>query len=255
MGHSTGSARFPGSRILFPENYQNPPLVLLRGGLLSEPRAKWGPLGNGSETGAFNAALPVYEDLVALNLDASGFDLRARLRQKSGSTARSDNFPAGNSLSGLGATTQATLANAPANNDTYTANYTVSGTLTPFPGGSASLDVIVALDTSNNSGGTWQTRATKAYSIRAFGSPRTISWNAETMVAVAQLQAPGARVRLRIDTVDWTDDSGGTMSLAVHGRSGGGDGSGVTYNTSVDNFASKTPDTEDLITWEAIEVS
>jgi hypothetical protein len=238
-GHVAGHARH-GQPVTFPVNFQNPPMVLLRGGILYEPRAKWGPTGNGSEGQAPNSGLPQYEDLAALNLSPSGFTLRARLRQKGSLAQKSNTFPAG-TLTGEGQTLSVTVTQAPAADDTYTVSYTVSLEANGAEIQQVSARCTVAVDTVV--AGIPTMRSSKSYSVQGFGVAQQTWLQESQTITVSGLQSTDAiRVRIALLTGD-----GPVLSI---------DPDAVTYWTSTgDIFASKTPDLEDEIYWEAMAVS
>lgn len=266
-GHTSGNAR-NGTSVSFPLSYQNVPLVLLRGGINHEPRAKWGPNGDGTEAGAYTTTLPTIEDMTPLNLTVSGFTLRARLRQKAVATARSANADtAGNSLTTVGATAAATLNNAPngAISDLYTVHFNVSVTCTnpppvPPPGSPKTASVTIAIDTSSDGGSNWTQRA--SYTYNAVASPNSSSTETYThemkSVAVSGLDSNATADKIRIRIVSASATSGASVTFAAHlySTANGDPTGGLTYATSAgDSYASKTPDAEDAIYWEAIEVS
>ena len=235
-----------GDSILFAAPFSSTPAVFFRGGASYEPRSKWGPVGDGTETSA-PTATPQYDDFAALNVTASGFTLRARLRQKGSPTARTDNFATGAMTSAADARL-ATIANAPASDDTYTAHYSITVTAQNDPGIDATITVTVALDSAPD-GVTWTERATKVYSVTKTGGGTSNSqtWSTETQAfTVSGLTTGGpAKARLRIKSV--VDSGASTFSLAS--------GATLTYSTSAtDQFASKTPDADDTIAWEALVV-
>src|SRR5690606_16061290 len=119
-GHLSGVAR-DGQPVIFEHNFQHVPVVLFRGGINYEPRPdKWKPQG------LFDEGRPQYDDVAALNLDTSGFILRARLRQKGTPTERAAYFPTDNVLFQAGQMVDAVLSDAPAVDDRYEVAYQVS---------------------------------------------------------------------------------------------------------------------------------
>jgi hypothetical protein len=263
-GHVSGQAR-NNDNVSFPFNYQNPPLVVFRGGILHEPRARWGTTGNGfSEFGAYDTAKPTYDDTVALNLTTSGFALRARLRQKAASsTPQAVNGPSGNTLAVVGQTAAAALVSAPvgAVADQYTLHYWVHLSLTSTGEvDRGTLAVTVAIDSSSDGGSNFTERAAFTYTATTHGPGTDApSWNSEAKVlTVSGLSSdtPADKFRLRIKTISLNGQYD-SYSVAVHlFNTGNGDAvAGLTYNVATDSYASRTPDTDDAVAWEALEVS
>ncbi len=248
-GYVRGTAR-NGDAITFPLAFQLPPAVILRGGIQYEPRSKWGATGSGSETNAVDANKPQYDDLAPLNLSASGFTLRARLRQKAAQTAQSDNFTASNVLDAVGETAEANLDPAGAVADTYNVHYSAEVTV---PAGKAMLSgsITVAIDTNDGAG--WVERAAQTHTVinEGGGSPATETWSHVNIAVVVSGLGLNDDIRVRIKSA-----TGTVSSFSVHAFDGTGDPSdGVTYSTASDSFASKTPDTEDAIEWEVLAVA
>lgn len=158
-GHQQGTAQH-GDSVTFATAYQNPPLVLLKGGIVYEPRS-------GSWTTTYSSTLPQYIEQEALNLTASGFTVRARLRQKGSPTAQSDEFGASNALDTDGESTTATLVPAGATSDQYTIHYSVRIRVTCPGSGTQSGGVTVAIDTDDGGGGGFVERLATAYSADA----------------------------------------------------------------------------------------
>jgi hypothetical protein len=258
-GYITGQGRHADA-VSFAANFQNVPFVLVHGGLLTEPRAKWGTMAAtdaGTGSTAFDTAKPIYENMSALNVTVSGFTIRATLRQKSGTTAREDNFPSANVLDAEGETTEANLANAPSATDLYTAHFTVTISVDSEPGAGKpckSGTVTVAVDT--NDGGGWVERATEEYFAEwcPGGGSSPVTWSHEIIGCIVSGMGTNDDLRIRIKDVVTTAG----VTFTAHGFNLPTDvdpSAGVTYNTASDNFASKTPDTEDRVTWEALAVA
>src|SRR5690606_3143388 len=244
-GHVSGIAR-DGQTVVFPQPFQHVPMVLLRGGISYEPRSgQWSP--------AFDPNKPQYDDLAALDLTVAGFTMYAKLRQKGTPTTGSHNFPLGNNLTAIGDTTEVTLSDAPSVNSKYKVHYSVTmahGSI----GETGTSKVIVAIDTGQfDSAGNlvgWTERATRSYSITGQTSN---TWPHETVeIAVSGLDS-NDRIRIRIVDISST---AGFLLLDVHGFDGvAAPAPGVEYVVATDNIASKTPDDDDGIVWEAISVS
>lgn len=222
-GLQFGTAR-NGDHIEFFPVYSGIPLIVLRGGILDEPRAKWGPNGDGTETGAKNSTVPVYPELVPLNLSPSGFDLRARLKQKTGGSSQvSDVFTA---YSG-------TLSAAPSVGDRYTVVYDLSATNLHFQPGA--LRVVVKVNggdaasrdytvPSAGDGGPTQTWTNQQLSFVRSG----LTTGSLVEIVVLQL-ANIANYNLSFPTVRYYPLTGGEAQ-----------------------YASMTPDADDFIEWYAL---
>ncbi|WAM23808.1 hypothetical protein [Myxococcus sp. NMCA1] len=258
-----------GAYVAFNPPFQNTPMVLLRGGLTHEPRAKWGATGSGSETGAYNTALPTYDDTQAIMNGGSGFTLRARLRQRGGTVTARTNNPASSSnlATGIGSTVEVVLSNAPATNDQYALRFNaIIYLLTPprtgemgaggsWEPGSAQGSIVVALD-SLDVGQSWVERATTT--LWANSNNNTVNWVQSVNTHIGEVltaAAPGLgaadRLRLRIKSVSVPPGSNQPTAHVWHSSVDAG--AGVTYSTSTDQYASKTPDVGDMLYWEALD--
>lgn len=262
-GHVSGTGRH-GATVTFPNNFQNVPLVLISGGISHEPRAKWGATGDGTEAGAYNAALPTYADIAALNLTASGFTLRARLKQKGAQTARSANADtANNSLTSAGASAAATLNNAAsgASADYYQINYKISVDATNIHGGLARTTAVLAIDSSSDGGSTWVQRASFSYEsiCDTVGTTNTEDWTFEAVgLTVSGLSSTATADKLRIRIVSITKTDGGSVTAHLFSTVATipDPAAALLYNTtSGDQFANRTPDADDIMKWEALETS
>lgn len=245
-GHLAGTAAH-GAAVVFPVNFQNPPLVLIRGGANIEPSAiNW--------VGTYSGTARQYDDVAALNLSAGGFEMRARLRQKSGVTVHTHNFGA-NSLTAEGQSVERNLDNAPASDDRYAGRFRVDLTANAASGAPRNeVSVTVAVDINKGSGFT--ECATKTFLASAAGSPVTQSFTNEELIAVMNAVPNTGDIRIRIK--DFTTNPGtGGGSVTVHAFDGaGGDPrAGVSYATATNAYAQKTVDADDVMYWEAIEVS
>lgn len=233
--------------VVFPANFfSTVPMVLIRPNMSSEPRAKWGATGSGAETGAFDATKPVYQDMAALGLGVSGFQMRARLMQKTGTpTARSHSFSA-TPLTTVGATAAVTTSFAPAYNDTYTAIFAASVTAND-PGGSFQSNTVtleVALDYFDTS---WHELNTFTISARAVsGANKTVSNSNVSLSATVASILSTYQMRLRVKSI--TADGVGGYAVSVTPDK-------LTYSTATSQYASQTPDAGDVVVWEAIEVN
>lgn len=256
-GRQTGQARH-NDAITFSPVFNAPPTVRLKGGILFEPRAKWGGGAASSagglsstSTGAPSTALPQYEDLEALNVTAAGFVVRARLRQKAAiSSAVNDDFVAGNAASTIGATVACTLSTGGAVADLYTVNYKTTLEMDPpiFGKPAKTYTLVVGIETNDGSG--YVERATHNFPLTLMygDSSGPYEYPASELLTVAGL-GPSDGVQLRAKS-----ESGSAGAFVVHGYNLPTDGDpdhGVTYNVAADNYASKTPDAADRVSWEA----
>ncbi len=254
-GRQTGTARHTNA-ITFSPAFQNPPRITLRGGILFEPRSKWGATGSGAETGAPNAALPQIEDFAALSPSASGFTVRARLRQKGTATFRSHDYPGGNNLTTAGQTTELTVANAPASTDAYTTYFQTELVLKSKYGDEIQLQITVLVEVSADSGGSWTTVESFSTQVSAEGSSTyTLTEQWVSTFYFSGLDTTD-KVRIKLSVVTLTGLAN-TATVSVKGYDGtvGSPLDGIRYYSATDTFASKTPDADDLITWEAEDVT
>lgn len=243
-GRQTGTAQH-GDAVTYAQTFQSVPMVLLNGGISYEPRStQWST--------AFTAGLPQYDDLVALNPTASGFTMRARLRQKGASAAQTDDF-ATNSLSTVGATANANLVPGGSVNDNYTVRYRVAFDLAcPTPGKPPITGTVtVAVDTNDGGGGGFVERRTDNYLHTNSVAECSTSFVEEATVGIT-VSGLGSSddIQIRIAAI-----TGGATSVVVHGKTSTDATRGVSYNTAVDAYAEKTPDADDTITWDAMAVS
>ena len=199
--------------------------------------------------------------MVAQGLDASGFTLYAKLKQKGAVSSTGAYFPASNSLTSEGARTYAD-ASTDATGWQYSSFYKVElhVTATGNPC-DVTLGVVVARD-SLDSTGSWTERGTANYTVTASaGTTNDQYWTYESKtdtLSSDSLSSTGNNWDLRIKQV--TVSSPGPLQttegqFAVHGFSSSGDPNyGVRWSVSTESLASMTPTTEDFITWEAMEV-
>lgn len=251
-GRQRGTCRH-GDVIAFSPVFQNVPVGRIWGGALNEPRSKWGSTGSGSETGAV-ANTPQYEDFAALGLSASGFTCRARLRQKGTPTPRTDTWGSGNTITTYGATTSSrTTANAPSVNDNYLVSFTGSIVLVTdhFDIGHYTASVTIAIDLDITGTGGWNEVGTRTYTAQ--GDVTNVSYPDYTEpisdavpIAAASLTS-SSRFQLRIK--DWSDTTA-LSSFSITAND-------VTYTTegTGSQFASKTPDTDDVVYYEFEEAA
>lgn len=237
-----------GQALSFSPVFQSVPSVSIRGGILYEPRSKWGSVGDGSETGAVDATKPQYEDAAALNLTAGGCTVRARLRQKATTvTARTNDFTGGNSLTSVAATTAVVVANAPSNNDQYVVSLQTYIELFSRFGGLVEGTLVVSIQ--SDASGAYVTLDTITH---VFASPNTAGDNDTQQwsrtVSVSGLSS-SEHIRLKVESFTVTGVAK-SSAFEVNGYDGtvGSPTHGVAYDTSTDNYASKTPDSGDTVT-------
>ncbi len=119
-------------------------------------------------------------------------------------------------------------------------------------GQKATADLVLALDSNDGSG--WVERDTASYSVGALPeSTASQTWSHEQRLLTVSGMSTGDDFRLRGKT--HTVTGGGFSTFFARGFDSTTDpNSGVTYNTASDIFASKTPDSDDFVTWEVWEV-
>jgi hypothetical protein len=218
--------------ITFPTNYQNPPAVNILGGISYEPASVWGTAAQ-ADAGGGGALAPVaarqIDEVVAYNVTASGASLRARLRQASATTARSNAYAAG-TITTNGGTLEATTASAPAANDTYTTDFTVQFTSSAIPGKACNVSGTVCLDWWN--GSVWTQVASATYSASdPVGGAADTGLISDTLVATVSGLTTTSKFRLRLVT----NAGAGARTYSI-------DPGNVTYTTTAgDQYVTKTP--------------
>jgi hypothetical protein len=107
------------------------------------------------------------------------------------------------------------------------------------------VSIIFVVETSTNSGATWQQR--QSYTFRFSTSSTTFLTSSSQILqqfSVAGLTADGTdRIRIRLYDVQEIG-IGFITEIWVKGST-------VTFTTAADQFCSKTPDTDDVVNWEA----
>lgn len=242
--------------VLFAEPFAGVPFVDLQlrgGGLVNEPRTAQWSLG-------LNTAIPVYMDLQAQNPTAGGFTLRAKLRQKSTPTAQTANFTSPLTASTVGAHSgPATLsAGAPSSNDQYTCRARVSVTCITVTGQPTGTQVAKAILESNDGITGWQERYRATCIVsNALAGTTTQDFDLAATVSVTGLD-PTDQFRWTLLSDVGTGGSAGRGSSSLTANNGSNNNGlpGVSYTTSPgDSFAAMTPDADDMIHWQALEVS
>lgn len=232
-GRYTTGTGVHGASITYPTNYQNPPAINILGGISYQPASLWGTAANADAVPQTGAAAPSanaqIDEVVAYNVTTSGASLRARLRQASAGTNRTDAYATG-TITTNGGTKEATTANAPAANDTYTSDYTVQFTSTAVPGKSCSVSGTVCLDYWN--GSAWIQVASSTYAaddpVNGAADTGLIS---DVLVATVSGLTGSSKFRVRLVT----NAGAGTRTYMV-------DPVNVAYTTTTgDQYTSKTP--------------
>jgi hypothetical protein len=237
-----------GDAITFGQAYQNAPLLVLAGLRVRTYDASW----TGERILRVSAS----------NVSTAGFDVVAKNVEPGVVTPREDDFPAGNALDAEGETAEATVTDAPANDDAYTAHYDVALTVHALEGGPrTTLTVVVAIDSSaSGSGGDWVERATRSYALAQDGwvgpdpGPEFASWTHEQVAVAVSSLTGSSKLRVRVKSVTVTGT--GDTTTAVHGFNLATDAdaaAGVTYNTATDSVESATPNDEDGVLFLPIE--
>ncbi len=202
---------------------------------------------------AFDANARQYDVFQALNLTSTGFTVRAKLRQKGAQTSTGADFSTGNSLTSTGQTVAAAASTSVANNEyTWHSDLTIKVDAT---NNIADVTVEVSYVAESN-GGSWDGRGTITKSCQATaGSTSACTFTDQTVQAsITGLSTAGDNVRWRLKTIDI--QSAGPISsteadVDLHGYTSTDSTRGVSYNIATDAFASKTPDGDDTIVWEA----
>jgi hypothetical protein len=231
----------------FANVYQNAPMVAFRGGQFV------------SFSNTIGTAVKQKQRVQVINLTASGFTSRAQIISSGATTARADDFPSGNTTSTVGGTAVATVTNAPANDNSYSAQYYVQVVVDANATNFCTATVTIAIDTDDGSG--YVERAAFGYSASPlsgpppYGSATTTNASESHAVIVTGLTAT-SHVRVRVKSFVVTN--GGTGSFTLRGADGAGTNPetarGVTYNTAADTTESAIPGTGDQVSWTAQEV-
>ena len=225
-GYQHGIAQ-NGFHVTFDPPMSGVPLVVLSGGIADEPRSKWGPTGNGTESGTRTAGIPVYTELVAVNLDANGFDMRARLRQKGSRTFQSDVFT---NYSG-------NLSAAPSEDGDYTVRYNVSAERFGSQQGSFNVEVLVdGLLVASRS---YVIPVLDESGLEVFSK----TWDDQRLYFTRTGLTTTSTLTLRISNNNNITSYTLSFPTVEYWTSGGGA-----------QYASMTPDSDDFIYWKAIDV-
>lgn len=231
---NSGSVSFTGTVV-------NSPTGIVTGGVSYEPSSVWGTQvqadGNAGAGGLAPLTTRQIDECYLYNVTTSGCNVRARLRQVGGSlTARSDTSWSPSSLTTNGSSSVVTSANAPAYDDSYTANFSFNF---QHGGGlpkASSISVVVSLDYYN--GSSWTSTSTVTFSA---SDPGTTSGGSGTSTASGTFALVGSvagristsQFRLTILSVSFTGGGSTTLSLTP---------GSLAYSTSgADQYATKTP--------------
>lgn len=245
-GMQRGSAQH-GDAITFPVPFQSVPRIAIYGGLTYQPdSASWSP--------SYNSAKSQYDDSAGLNPSTSGFTVRARLRQFADVIGLQGNGWPGTVLQNPGDTDTVTLTSAPSRDDNYQVKFTATITGRSKDGQTCSATVVVAIDSSSDSGVNWTQRATVALVFVTSATVATpIGYTPVQIVNAAGLDSTD---KLRLRFVSVTKSANCVLTVTnVQGVTASGiphSANGVYYETSSDSFASKTPNASDHVTWEAM---
>jgi hypothetical protein len=241
-GYQRGTAR-DGDTVAFSPVYQNPPQVIISGGVLFD---------NALGTSALQ-----YGDTAPVGLTASSFVVRAKIKTLGSITPRTAEFTASLTATSVGSVTgNAALANAPSNDSDYHARFGIDVVCQTISG-PGTTTVVVAIEVSADGSTGWTEYATRSFTAsRSTGGTTTTSYTGNDVVVNVGglLGASGAAVRLKYKSKTQTGSSVGSATITGYNNTGG-NGHGVTYNTSSgDTVNSKTPAASDSITWESFEV-
>lgn len=241
-----------GTAVGFDPSFDSVPMVVILPRCIThEPR-------NGQWSAGYDNTKPTYLELVPLDLTASGFTMRARLRQKAAQTAQYDEFSAGAGriLVLVGQTREAQLDPSVAVSDQYTVHYKVELEGHSATGFDLDMGIVVAIDT--NDGGGWVERATYPYRLYApGGGSRHQTWAHEAKIITVSGLGLNDDIRIRFKSEDHgIKNAWDIMEITCFNKDINGDVEhGVTYYTATDSYADATPDAEDSVPWEALEVS
>ena len=277
-GYQAGQAA-TADAVTYLTGFQNIPAVIIGSPMqlcTHRPDAKWGTLpqtDTDAGTTAYTTADPTYLVLQALNPTAAGFDMRAVLLQKAASqTFRTLDFAASllslpfdvNTTEGTSWVRVTISSFLPSNNDQYQVSFECRVTATggtPSKNAEGIVTATVAVDSSFD-GAVWTERATRSFDneICCGNGPTTLTFQRKNIIITVSGMTNGDFIRVRYaDLVIQTFIGPGTVtgSATVEGWNNTIDTSveGVEWFTSVDNWASATPDVADFAGYQALEVA
>lgn len=229
-----GSSSFIG-------NVPNAPMITVTGGVSYEPGSVWGDAsqadGNVGAGGLAPLSSRQVDEVYAYNITLSGYFIRARLRQLGGAvTSRTDSSWSPTSISAIGTGTVITSANAPAYNDSYTADFTYDFTRGNSTAHATSISATVSLDYYN--GSSWVSTTTATFSnsddgLLNGGIGQSQASGSYTLVGSVASRNSSSQFRLVITSA--TATGGGSTVLALVPST-------LTYTTTAaDQYATKTP--------------
>lgn len=255
-GTVSGAAWTDGDAVVFPLSFQFTPIVALYGGTTAEMR-------RGMWTAGFDASLPQYPALEALNVSPAGFTPRGRIWQAPTATYtdRSHFFPSNNLDTELESVV-VDLVNAPAYDDRYTIHINVTGKSGSFfIGGGVGYvadpsSIRLRIYSSADGGATWVERWSGTYSFSQIdagtgqGVESTVNSAIPLVVSGLSASAPTDQFRVEADLIRPGAFGGSARAVAAS----------VSYVTSseVPRYASMTPahttNANDRLTWVAQSV-
>jgi hypothetical protein len=228
---------YDGQAISFVPAYQSVPAIFMTGGLSTQPDStQW------SIPGSYNNSIRVLDDYSALNLDANGFTVRAKLRQPGVVIERYHGFAAA-TLNTFPSTGPAvTLSNAPSRDDNYDCRAVVrlgaqvkSGTQT------ISLTYGVESNAASGAAGSWVERLSGTASDSfVVGDPYT----EDTFLVGGNITVSGldstdqVRFTVKSQTHAAAFSETNQMEMITTATSSS---FGVHYQNAADNITSKTP--------------
>lgn len=255
-GRQTGRCR-NGDAIVFSPPYQNTPIFNQRGGALNEPRPRWGPVGDGTESGAM-AATPQYESFTASGLSASGCTALSRLRQKLSTASNvNDVWTGAHSLSltvlssAGGTTSTISPSSPPAVADTYAIDMSASISLVidrdPGAPSVQKVGITMAVDVDLTGTGLWAEAGTYTF-LKQASIDGTSAYSTTVNVTRSSITS-SSKFRARVKSITNTSDDSSSMTVSA-------DNLRYQHSTgTADQYASKTPDSDDYVEWEAYEAS
>ena len=255
-GFQQGSGRH-GDSVVFATAFQNVPQVSVSGGIGYQPNSVWSATGATSGTAAPTTNAQ-YNDYGALGVSAAGFTIRARMRQKGTATEKDVEFLASGAglLSTAGATAAVGTSAAPSRDDTYkVCHYQTCDLVAGSSKFAYSRTTVVAIDSSTD-GASWTERYTKSWFCNgAAGTTEQVLTGVDQATLTVAALTSAAQFRVRIKSI--TDVGAFTVnSFYVRGCNNSTDAyHGVQYYVATDQYASKTPDADDSVQWQAWSVS
>ncbi|MGI8548525.1 MAG: hypothetical protein ACR2M1_14565, partial [Gemmatimonadaceae bacterium] len=255
-GEQRGTCRHLQAVVATPP-FQNVPVVEFYGWALGEPGNRWGAIGDGSESGAPAPGARQYPIAEARSLTGSGFVPDLRFRQKIGTTSPiTDNWANAPTITDIGTGTDKTGATtgtlapsgAPSSSGTYSIalSSTIGLQYDPTIGGAQSFSITAAVDVDPTGTGAWEEAGTYTFT-KSGTSAGSTTYSTTINVNRAGL-SPSSQFRVRVKGMaDRSAGSSGTLS-----------GVNATYQRTTgaaDQYASMTPDAEDVVRYRMYESS